>query len=225
MTFERYAIYWAPKRDSALAEFGDEWFGRDEASARNIHGLDRALVEGATQGPSRYGLHGTIKAPFRLRPEHAPDDLGGELSAFCARRRRIICGKLRLHRFTRYLALIPEIPRADLEWLASECVTHFDRFRAPLTAEERERRSGDLPARESLLLEQFGYPHIFERFFFHITLAGPLDEDELKRVEDAIAPALEPFTREAFEFEELCVFGDPGGDAPFNILNRVALMR
>jgi hypothetical protein len=224
MTFERYAIYWAPKRDSALAEFGDAWFGRGEASARNTHGLDSALVERATGGPSRYGLHGTVKAPFRLRTGCTRDDLCGELFAFCARRRRVICGNLRLHRFARYLALIPEVPRADLEWLASECVTHFDRFRAPLTPEERARRSGDLPARESLLLEQFGYPHIFERFFFHITLAGPLDENELKRVEDAIAPALEAFTRYAFRFEELCIFGDPGGGAPFSISSRASLM-
>lgn len=225
MTFERYAIYWAPKRDSTLAEFGDAWFGRGEASARNIHGLDRALVERATQGPSRYGLHGTIKAPFRLRADCTPDDLSGELSAFCARRRRVICGKLRLHRFTRYLALIPEVPRADLEWLASGCVTHFDRFRAPFTDEDRARRSGNLSPRELLLLEQFGYPHIFDGFFFHITLAGPLDEHELERVRHAIAPAVEPFTRYAFEFEELCVFGDPGGGAPFNMVSRAPLMR
>ncbi len=225
MTFERYAIYWAPKRDSALAEFGDAWFGRGEASARNIHGLDSALVERAARVPSRYGLHGTVKAPFRLRSGCTPDDLAAELSAFCARRRRVICGKLRLHRFARYLALVPEAPRAELEWLASGTVTHFDRFRAPLTDEDLARRSGNLSPRERLLLEQFGYPHIFEWFFFHITLAGPLDEAELKRVEDALAPAVEPFTRDAFEFEELCVVGDPGGGARFSMVSRAPLMR
>jgi hypothetical protein len=104
-------------------------------------------------------------------------------------------------------------------------VTHFDRFRGPLTDEDRARRSGNLSPLEQLLLEQFGYPHVVDGFFFHVTLAGPLDEDELKRVEDALAAATEPFTRDAFEVEELCVFGDPGGGAPFNILHRAPLMR
>lgn len=225
MTFERYAIYWAPKRDSALAEFGDHWFGDGRASAHDTYGLDRALAERATDGPSRYGLHGTIKAPFRLRADFTPDDLSAALSTFCVRRRRITCGKLRLHRFARYLALIPETPRADLEWLASECVTHFDQFRAPLTDEDRARRSGNLSPRNLLLLEQFGYPHVFDGFFFHITLAGPLEESELERVRHAITPVIEPLTQNAFEFEELCVFGDPGGGAPFSILSRAPLMR
>ena len=226
MTFERYAIYWAPEQDSALAEFGGQWLGGDPAAGAEMAGLDEALFERATRSPARYGLHGTIKAPFRLRDGCTPESLEEELLAFCARRRRMICGKLRLHRFARYLALVPERPRAELDWLAADCVTHFDRFRAPLSEADRERRAGhSLSPRDQSLLEQFGYPQIFENFFFHLSLAGPLDESDLSRVEQAIAPVVEPFTRDAFRFEDLCLFGDPGGGAAFKLLSRAPLMR
>ena len=47
----RYAIYYTPPPETALARFGAAWFARDAP------GLD---------APRRYGFHGTLKVPFRL---------------------------------------------------------------------------------------------------------------------------------------------------------------
>ncbi len=231
MSYERYAIYWVPAPDSPLAAFARGWFGAEVetgealAAPRADLGLDAALVERATASPRRYGIHATIKAPFRPREGASADELAGTLAAFCARRRRIRSAPLRLHRFSRYLALVLSGDHTDIGWLADDCVTHFDRFRDPLNGDDRARRQGDLPPDATLLLEQFGYADIFHRFLFHITLAGPLDEAELNAVETALTPAVAPLTAAPFTFEDLCLCGDPGGAGLFRVLARAPLMR
>lgn len=229
MAFERYAIYWAPSADLALAEFARSWLGGDAESGTRIEGrtalgLDAGLVERATASPRRYGVHATLKAPFRMAEGASEAWLGELLTAFAARRRAPRAGRLKLHRFSRYLALVPADDTAELDWLAAECVTLFDQFRAPLSETDRARRGGAMTGRAATHFEQFGYPDIFERFMFHITLAGPLDLEELDAVEATLAPAVEPFTREPFIAEELCLFGDPGHGALFRILQRVRFL-
>ena len=230
MPYERYAIYWLPAPDSPLAAFARHWLGGDPETgmphaARELYGLDADLVERATASPRRYGCHATIKAPFRLRDGASEADLSAALGRFCARRRRAAGGMLRLHRLSRYIALTFADTRAEIDWLADECVTHFDSFRAPLSEADRARRAHDLSAVASRNLEQFGYSDIFSRFLFHITLAGPLEPTDAARVEAALAPAIEPFTREPFTLDDLCLCGDPGQGGLFKVLSRHALMR
>ncbi len=227
MTFERYAIYWTPRPDSPLCLLEKDWFGGNWIKSGCFDTApwhDAGLAVRAVASPRRYGLHATMKAPFRLAPNTQPAALSESLAVFCARRRRVISGPLRLHRFTRYLALIPAVPRADLEWLADDCVTHFDRFRAPLSDAERARRGTHISQLEQSHFEQFGYPYIFSKFFFHITLAGPLDEDELDHVEKALKPRIAPFCGEHFVIDALSLCADPGNGKAFQCLDRFPLM-
>jgi 2'-5' RNA ligase len=227
--FERVAIYWAPAAGSALEAFGRTWLGADAATGQHVavrecYGLQPDFVEQAAASPRRYALHATLKAPFRLREGVTLEMLRTELAAFAGKRRRFRTGPLRLHRFSRYLVLTAGAPIADLDWLAAECVTHFDHFRAPLSQKERDRR-GALDAAGQALLESFGYPDIFNRFRFHITLAGPLDGAGLAAVEEALAPAVAPFCTEPFQVEDICLFGDPGPDGIFSLIERFPLRR
>jgi hypothetical protein len=229
MSFARYAIYWAPEARSALADFGKRWLGGDPETGARIFerqpfGIDGALVERATRSPRRYGLHATIKAPFRLAPDCSEVELGDALASFCSMRRQVRSGPLRLHRFGRYLALVPSSPCAGIEWLEAECVTFFDRFRAPLSDADRARRGGNsMSPLEAAHFEQFGYPHILSLFLCHVTLAGPLDDPELAEVEAALAPCLAAYTADEFVMKELCLFGDPGADGLFRIVRRCPL--
>jgi hypothetical protein len=230
MTYERYSIYWLPGPRTALAALARNWLGGDpetgEAwSARERHGLDADLVERATASPRRYGCHATIKAPFRLREDATEADLSAALADFCHRRRHVSAGRLRLHPLSRYLALTLADRAAEVDWLADECVTHFDSFRAPLSEADQARRPRDLPPLALQHLEQFGYADIFSRFLFHITLAGPLEAGDLTRVTAALAPAVEPFTGETFSIEDLCLCGDPGQGGLFKVLSRHPLIR
>ncbi len=173
--------------------------------------------------PAATGCMPPSRRRFVWRAAASEADLAAALAAFCAGRRRVLTGPLRLHAFSRYLALVPASDRADLEWLASECVTHLDGFRAPLTEADRERRPGAMSPLQRQQMEEFGYPYIFSSFFFHITLAGPLDPEALGRVEAALSPALAPFMQDPFVVDELCLFGDPGGGGAFRIIGRFPL--
>ncbi len=229
MSFERYAIYWAPPKGSRLASLGERWLGTDAETGcytrtREHFGIGYALSCRAVAAPRRYCLHGTLKAPFRLREGIAVSDLCAELAAFCSKRRRFKTGPLRLRSFNGWLALMPEPPLADLDWLAAECVTHFDRFRAPLNHEDRARRHTNLPPVQAALMESFGYPYVLSQFFFHVTLAGPLNAVELADVRTALAPICAPFETEPLLVEDICLFGDPGGAKPFRFIERFRLL-
>src|SRR5690349_18753745 len=110
-SFQRYAIYWVPEPGSALAEFGGRWFanaGGGEAGGRpnETLGLPPELALRATEAPSHYGIHATLKAPFRLREDATEAELKAALDAFCVGRRPVKGGPLKLARFQRYLGLV-----------------------------------------------------------------------------------------------------------------------
>jgi hypothetical protein len=229
MQFERYAIYWAPSRGSALARFGQMWLGSDPetgapGSGREAFGLAAALAERAVASPQRYGLHATLKAPMKLKEADKAEALAAALGAFAARRRRFLAGPLRLTRFGRCLALVPQAPVADLDWLAQECETTFDSFRAPLDESELARRAQPgMSARQRELVASFGYPFVLSHFVFHITLAGPLEPAELALVEKALEPAVAPFCAGPMAVEEIALFGDPGEGGRFRMIGRFPL--
>jgi len=55
-------------------------------------------------------------------------------------------------------------------------VRDFDKFRAPLTADDRARRNPSaLTPRQCEHLDRWGYPYVMEDFRFHMTLTGRLE--------------------------------------------------
>src|SRR3712207_6332148 len=64
----RVALYWAPHLDDPLHRLGSAWLGRDAETGATLPqpalpGLDIAAL---TADPRGYGLHATLKPPFRL---------------------------------------------------------------------------------------------------------------------------------------------------------------
>jgi hypothetical protein len=77
-----------------------------------------------------------------------------------------------------FVAIVPAIQSPALDQLAADCVTAFERFRLPLTAQERDRRlATGLSPLEAANLDRFGYPYVFEQFRFHMTLTGRIGPD------------------------------------------------
>ncbi len=215
--FQRLAIYWTPEPGSDFAEFGERWFG----PAAETLGLPADLAARARAAPARYGLHATLKAPFRLRESVRLANLQDALDAFCAVRCAPWGGVLELAQFQRYLGLVLSSDTAAIDWLAYECVTHFDRFRAPLDDSDRERRAeAKLTPGEQELLGMFGYPYVLSAFRFHISLAGPLTAAELDEVSAALAPHIAPFMKERFEIGHLSLLGEPLGGGDFSLVSR-----
>ncbi len=215
--FQRYAIYWTPEPGSDFAAFGERWFG----TAGQAFGLDPELARRAVETPARYGLHATLKAPFRLREGASAEDLQHTLDAFCAVRRAPSGGALVPAIFQRYLGLVLSECRADIDWLAAECVTHLDAFRAPLDESDRDRRAhARLSAREQEFFETFGYPYVLSAFQFHVSLAGPLGLAGLNEVAAALKPHLAPFMARPFTIDSLSLLGEPAGGGVFETVSR-----
>ncbi len=228
-SFKRYAIFWLPPPGSALAGFGRDWFGvcpeRAEVGEPSSFGLPAALAGEAIARPRRYTLHGTIMAPFRPAEGVTSAMIADELRTFCARRASRRTGPLRLARLTRHLALILEGGTAGLDWLAADCVTHFNQLRASTTEDDLARYPAEQHTpRQIARARGFGYPYVLSDFLFHVTLAGPLEPDQLDQVEAALAPRIAPMTAEPFEVGSLCLLGETDQATPFRLIARCALL-
>ncbi len=80
-TEARFAVYYAPSRESAWWQAGSAWLGRDAESGEPCvspqpEALARPLAD-LTEAPRRYGWHGTLVAPFRLADGVTQQDLLG----------------------------------------------------------------------------------------------------------------------------------------------------
>lgn len=223
--FRRFALYHAPR--GALAEFGAAWLGWDALRGRevahpDVPGLPRPLAA-ITEAPRRYGLHATIKPPFRLAPGLCVADLHDAAAALCATLGPVRLPGLALSRLGGFLALTPLGDAAALTHLAADMVAGLDRFRAPPTPGEIARRNPDrLNAQERRNLADWGYPYVMEAFRFHITLTGPLPEAEAARVRDILAPRVAPHLPAPYAVDALCLFGE-SADGRFRLIHRYDL--
>ena len=229
--FARYAVYWLPEDGSHLAAFGAGWLGHDPAvtglpgQARIRLGLPDGFVDRVTTEPRRYGLHATLKAPFRLKAGATIGQLTERLRDLAISTPRHTAAPLRLTDLQGFLALCPSDPIPDdLVRLARLIVMLLDTFRAPLTEAERARRKPSaLSTKQRQNLDNWGYPYVFDDFRFHITLTGRLSEDERRRVEPPLAAAVAQFCREPLAIASIALLGDPGDGRPFKLVQRFAL--
>ena len=222
----RYALYWVPRPESALARFGARWLGWDietgaEVSLAETAGLPPALHAAVTGEPRRYGFHGTLKAPFRLLEGWSEGDLIDAAAEFARRRMPISSAPLRMEALGSFLALRPAQPAPALNGLASECVVWFERFRAPLTeAEVSRRRLGSLSPAQDELLARWGYPFVFGEFRFHMTLTGTLYAELRARVMTALDSTLADVLTTPLDVADLVLTVEPEPQARFRVLRR-----
>lgn len=228
--YVRYAVYYAPPAGSALALFGAAWLGRDAETGAQCGppaglGLSADRLAAFTAAPARYGFHGTLKPPFALACGTDRAGLESALAALAADRVPATApAGLRLTEIGRFLALTPDPDDRAIRPLAAVAVERLDRFRAPPSdAELARRRSVQLSAPQEALLRRWGYPYVMEEFRFHLTLTGPLEPTDRAAAAAALAPLVAPFAQAPFRVDALCLFGDPGGGAPFRLLRRFPL--
>lgn len=228
MTGPRCAIYWAPPAASPLWAFGAAWLGRDaetgEVLAPAPEWGDPAAHAAATAEPRRYGLHATLKPPFRLAAGHTRDDLVAALGRFAAAATPVASPPLVLRRLGRFLALVPDGPAPAIRDLAARLVDAFDGFRAPAPPEElaKRRRHGLSPAQEANLA-RWGYPYVMDEFRFHVTLSGAHDAATLDRLEAVLAPRVAEFGTHDLAIAELALFEQQDAGAPFRLTRRIPL--
>jgi hypothetical protein len=123
------------------------------------------------------------------------------------------------------VALVPTSPNPALQALASACVIELDEVRAPLRQAERDRRRIDpADARGAELFERYGYPHVLERFRFHMTLTGPVDMATAGQIVAQVAhPISQLNAQEPAVLDRLCLFFESEPGAPFRRVADVEL--
>lgn len=223
MPFTRYAIYFTPV-PGPLAAFGASWLGWDPVrGAPCPHpALDLPLSE-ITATPRKYGLHATMKPPFRLAPGATEAALAEAFAAFCGTHAPVPLDALALARLGRFLALRPVGDETALNALAAATVRGLEPFRARLTeAEVARRRARPLTPAQEANLTAFGYPYVMEAFRFHITLTGDLPPEALAAVEAALAPQLAPLLPRPFVIDALSLMGEDE-EGRFHLIHRHAL--
>ena len=228
----RYAIYYAPQADSPLWAFGSHVLGYDAETGAELAGFAppgwnaeewRAL----TERPRTYGFHATLKAPFALA-DADEKELQAALAAFAAARVNVRLGPMAVRPLMEpgapgFAALVPMDAPPALAALERDIVTEFDRFRRPLTAQERERRRPErLTEGQRQQLDTYGYPFVFEDFRFHMTLSGaaPRAEELATGLAAAMAAAVGPVD---LTIDALCLFRQDGPQERFRIAGRHAL--
>ena len=227
MTFQRYAIYYAPPADADWSRFATRWLGWDmetgtEAPHPEVADLPLSVAE-ITATPRKYGLHATIKPPFRLAEGMTRAGLEIACADLCASLAPVTLDGLELTRLGRFLALCPTGDTTALNALAARAVEALDAFRAPAPDSElaRRRAAGLSPAQEQNLL-RWGYPYVMEEFRFHITLSGKLAKPELGPVTEALAQHLAAGLPVPFTIPDLALMGE-AEDGRFHLIHRYAL--
>ena len=225
MTFTRYAIYFAPPAEDEWAIFATSWLGWDMEAGREVPHPSIAGVDttAATDVPRKYGLHATMKPPFHLHPERTVDDLKAACAQLAGTQRSVTLDGMEIARLGRFLALRPMGDEAALNALAAACVRDLDRFRAPASQAELERRrAARLTPEQDANLVQWGYPYVMDAFRFHITLSGKLDKTTLATVQMTLQSQLGPLLPTPFRIDNLALVGE-AEDGRFHLVHRYAL--
>ena len=229
MASPRFAIYFVPGAETALYRFGASVLGYDCYSgtgiARTRAGeLTEADWAALTAEPRTYGFHATLKAPFRLRDEFAAADLLAEMQASAAALSNIPIFEPAVEQIDGFVAVVPRNSIPALDRLAAQCVKSFDRFRAPMTADEKSRRpAAGLSAAQAQNLERWGYPYVLDEFRFHMTLTGRIAPDRRTAVHAVLREAFgQACGFHPIALDQLALLRQDAG-RPFRVVGQVPL--
>jgi len=220
----RVAVYYGPARDDALWQRGAQWLGRDPATDAAVAQPELPDMEEITAEARLYGFHCTLKPPMRLKPGtdwyalvDAAEKLARDIPAFTL-------PPLAVQNLHGFLALRETVPCPDIQALADACVARLDEFRAPPgEAELARRRRSPLTVAQEKNLVRWGYPYVFDTWFFHMTLTRRLSAEQ----HAVYRPAAEAFFADALAepqvVTDICLFTQREPGAPFILAQRLPL--
>lgn len=214
-----------PPPQAPWARFATHWLGWDMITGEDCDPPDLPLpITEITATPRKYGLHGTLKAPFQLAGGYSRADLEAACGGLCRTLAPVSLPGLELTRLGRFLALCPATPSPALNALAANCVQQLDPFRAPPAAADlARRRATNLSPEQDANLIRWGYPHVLGAFRFHITLTGKLAKPDIARVQTALNHHLIPLLPQPLLIPDIALTGQTP-DGRFHLLRRFSLL-
>jgi hypothetical protein len=220
VNFSRYAIYYIP--DLPLFQIGSDWLGWNSQSGQEtlLSADDRRI----TDRPRKYGFHATVKPPFLLASHSTQGELQDAFHAFCATSSPATGGTLKIARLSRFLAMTQDVQSNEVTELAASTVSHFDKFRAPLSDKgiEKRRQRRLTPQQDELLL-RWGYPYVMQEFKFHMTLTGPLQNDEIVSIEQLANTRFQEFIGQSLNIALLALLGEDRDSGRFHVIEKLSL--
>ncbi len=228
----RYALYYSPDPSSELWKVGCSWLGSDALAQEKIPqehfaGIIPSRLYELTRLPRRYGFHGTLKAPFRIARGYDETDLQAAVEKFCEQSSSFVLSPLTLCEIKNCFCLCPEKNTQELLDLEEYCVRTFDKFRAPLTKLELARKRAEiLDVGEKENLDKWGYPYVLDRFHFHMSLTGRMNNGPEKRViRSILARNFSTVLGKPVMFDAISIFVEPFPGHPFFCANRFPLRK
>lgn len=225
----RYAAYFAPRPETALARFGAAWLGWDADAGRaverpRVDGISPERLERITGSPRRYGFHATLRAPFEARAGAEARDLAPALDAIAATVPAFTAPRLVLADLDGFVALVLSAPSPEMDELHAACLEGMEAVRAAPSAETLARRlAAGLTESQEAHLRRWGYPYVLSEFRFHMTLTERLEADERARVMERLRPLVAPLTDAPLAVDDVCLFFQDAPDRSFRIVRRAPL--
>ncbi|HEY3849103.1 MAG TPA: DUF1045 domain-containing protein [Acetobacteraceae bacterium] len=220
----RVALYYAPLPDDPLFAEAAAWLGRDPENNAPRPQPDLPDIAAITAEPRLYGFHATLKPPMRLANGQQWFEVLQAATELATRTAQFALPALAVSDVFGFLALLDTTPCPALQALADACVAHLDLLRAPPSdAELARRRRADLTPQQDAMLVRWGYPYVFETWFFHMTLTRRLTAQEKALYQ----PAAEQYFARAIalprQVRDICLFVQPAPGEPFVIAERLKL--
>jgi hypothetical protein len=220
VNFSRYAIYYIP--DLPLFQIGSDWLGWNSLTGQET--TLSANHHRITDRPRKYGFHATMKPPFSLASNSTQGELQDAFQAFCATVSPATGGTLKISRLGRFLAMTQDVQSNDVTDLAASTVSHFDKFRAPLSDNDiQKRRQRRLTPEQDALMLRWGYPYVMQEFKFHMTLTGPLQNDEIVSIEQLANTRLQEFIGQSLNIASLALLGEDRDSGRFHVIEKLSL--
>ena len=220
----RVALYWAPEQADPLHAAASRCLGRDAETGETfpqpaLPGLDITEI---TADARNYGFHATLKPPFHMATSY--EAVREDAAKLAARTAPFALPPLKVTDLRGFLALTESEPCPALQNFADECVRALDSHRVPPTEAEIARRNpARMNERQREFLVRWGYPYVFEEWFFHLTLSRRLTPEEKAVVQPAAEDALGAIAAPPRVVRELSLYTQAERGAPFLLAERLPL--
>ena len=220
----RVALYYAPLADDPLTRLSSAWLGRDPMTNAPVRQPDLDGIDAITAEPRQYGFHATLKPPMSLVDDASWTGFMAAVRATAAAIAPFDLPTLAVADLRGFLALRETGPCKPLQALADACVEQLDPWRQPPSADElARRRRAKLSPDQDAMLVRWGYPYVFDTWFFHITLTRRLSDAEKAVVMPAAQAWFAPALALPRRVEDICIFTQAAPGAAFTLAERIAL--
>ena len=219
--YSRYAIYYAPPKESSLEEFGRYWFGWDPLNAKLINNKQRINylngfgiknlknIDKNVLIAKKYGFHGTLIPPFKLNKNYSTNLLFKKTEDIAKKFKKFKFYKFKLKKMNNFYAFVQNKKNNNINKLSNRLVRELFKFRSPLTKKEIDRRNPSKLSKLQLnILYKWGYPYLMSEFNFHMTLASEVTGNKLYLELKKIERNKEIILNEINNFDKIYIFGE-----------------